>query len=283
MFQPRFCNVTRECLGLLMALAIIPLADSVLNAQSTSPQQAGTSRASQSSAPMTPRPFKDEAADAARDATLWLLSLPVVPAICFSAAVVIAIVWVWVALRHRIRILTGTVTISGVSASHVQIQLRAPSGYACMLSSSGGIFTVYDVPDEPLDFELTLSDPAVPPPGGAPPKLIYNIPRQNSKTWSWNVNLPLEPNDLRVNFLNATDRSISWRDPMPNPSPTTPAVLPYTFAAEVRASGAVAFVTLPFTPAVGMYMASAQKDSIVRLTTKIDGLSNEFSKYLSIP
>jgi hypothetical protein len=273
----------RDRLCLLLFLAIVLLAGTVVTAQTTAaPQGSTTSSPSQSRVP-APLPLKDRAADAARSVTLWLFSLPLVPVLCFVAAAIISVLWIRAALHHRIRILTGAVTISDTPAARLHIQLSAASGYTCTLNNAGGVFTVYDIPNEPLSFEITLYDPAttaVP----APPKLTYSVPLpQKKKTLSWNVHLPLEPADWQVASLNATDRSISWKDSVPSPPPTA-AALHYTFAAEVRESGSPAFVPLAVTAATpGVYTANAKKESIVKVTTKIDGLPNEFSRHFSIP
>jgi hypothetical protein len=267
-----------------LLLAIIVLAGTVLTAQTaTRPQRSTTSTPSQSPA-STPLPLKDEAADAAKSVTLWLFSLPLVPLLCFVAAAIIGVLWIRAALHHRIRILTGTVTISDTPAARVQIQLSAASGYASTHSNAGGVFTVYDIPNEPLGFEITLSDPATPTAVAALPKLTYAIPLPaKKKTLNWNVHLPLEPADWKVVSLNSSDRSIAWKDPVPNPAPTA-AALHYTFTAEVRESGSPVFAPLAVTAvSPGVYAANAKKESIVRVTTKIDGLPNLSSRHFSIP
>ena len=258
---------------------LIALPASSLAAQNKPPQQLATVPGQSPSSPQ--RSSKEEVADAARDATLWLLSAPVLPVVCFVAALIIAAVWTWLAVKHRIKILTGTVTVGGEGAPQIRVQVRAVSGYSTALNTRGGLFTVYDIPEEDLELELTLSDPGVPAPTSAP-SLKYALGRNGARTLPWNVQLPLRPAAMNAANAGGTNRTVSWQDPVPIPAATRSSVR-YLYTLEVGVRGAPGYTGLTFSQAgTGAYVATVQKDSIVKFITKIEGLSAQLTSYLTV-
>lgn len=275
MSRTRLC--VRNC---LLLASLVGFGTTSLIAQVNSAQQPAAQRSQSVSG--SQRPLKEELADAAKNVTLWLLSAPTLPAICFGAAAILAVGWTWLAVKHRIRILTGTVTIAGEGVDKIALQVRAPSGYSSTLNSSHGMFTVYDIPDENLELELTLSDSAASAPAGGAPNLKYNLNTPVARTLQYHVELPLRPDALTKTNTGANDRAVSWKDPTPSPAAAN-TVMHYVYTLEVGVRGTAGFVPLAFTTvASGQYSATVQKESIVKFTTQIDGLSPQLTTYLPV-
>jgi hypothetical protein len=252
---------------------------SLLIAQNNPPQQSATVPGQSPSSPQ--RSWKENAADWVRGATLWVLSAPVLPMLCLVAAVILAAVWARRAVKHRIKILTGTVTVGGEAAPQIRVQVRAASGYSTTLTSRGGLFTVYDIPEEDLELDLTLSDPGVPAPT-TPPSLKYTLGRDGARTVLWNVQLPLRPAAMNAANAGGTNRTVSWQDPVSIPVATSSSVR-YDYTLEVGVRGTTGYTGLAFSPVgTGAYVVTVQKDSIVKVITKIEGLSAQLTSYLTV-
>jgi hypothetical protein len=274
-FESSICNISRA--ALLIALLARPA--NLLIAQ-TAPQPNSSTAPKLGSSKPAPQ-FKDEAADAARNATFWILSAPVVPILCFACAAVLAAIWILAAVKNRIKILTGTVTIDGTPAPHVKVHVVAASGYELALGCPGGMFTVYDIPDADIEVKLILSEAAGSPlAAGAAQELTYKVQKRGRRSLRLNVEVPLTP-ETQVTPISLTERTVVWKNPKPNPDPHR-ATLVYSYTAEIRMPGVPAYVPLSFSSAAGDNVATATKGSIVKLTAVLDGLSPSRHTYLPL-
>jgi len=148
--------------------------------------------------------------------------------------------------------------------------------------------TVYDIPDTTFTIIMTLLEPGSNAPGDKVPTLTYSDRQfkeknRKVKTLRLHVQVPLLPDDIKVEKIGGDEsrRTVSWRDPAPKPTTGTYS-LSYKHKLESKTRDASKYTDLEASVSDHRYIVTVPTGSLVKCTSTIVGMSEELVTYCRV-